>query len=171
MTGYKLGVGIDRKEGPFPVVIVLEIPEDATVVTPIDKVRLDGHTPITKLRSNKAVVVDLYPLNRERTDLNWNRLAFSGYELNYMYAHCDDRKIKTIYKIGKDISSDISMNVKESCGRGIHYFQSELDMQLYYDYDLSSWFGGVMCSLTRSWKGFDSVYARDVLVRLSEMEG
>lgn len=37
MKGYKVAVGIDKEKGPFPVVIGLEIPVDAIVVAPVDK--------------------------------------------------------------------------------------------------------------------------------------
>ena len=175
MKGYKLAIGIDKVKGPFPVIVVLDIPEDATVVVPVQKVALDNHPTITKirkLRSDRATVVDMYPLDKECTDWNWNRLAFSAYELNYMEVYCDLQRINTIYKIGKDIVSDITMDEKESCGTGIHYFESEEDMMLYYDYDLSHWFREILEYLELDWysQGY-SVYARDIMIKLSEVKG
>lgn len=170
MIGYKVAIGIDKVKGPFPVIVVLEIPEDATVVVPTQKVLLDAPIDITKLRTDKAIVIDMYPLYREHTDLNWNGLAFSAYELTCVEIYYYDQKINTVYKIGKHMISDLAMDETESCGKGIHYFKSEEDARLYYSYDYTGWFYGILYNLKVEWDIESVPHAKDVMIRLSEME-
>ena len=180
MKGYKLAIGIDKNTGPFIVMVVLDIPEDARVVTPTEKVSLIDHPDIIKLRTDKAKVIDIRPLFPEKhQNLVWNGLAFSVHEIRYSFAYTPDMRtsIKTIYKVGETVVSDLLLDTNVSCGQGIHYFNSEEDAMQFYLEDVTNWFGRVFSSLVDDWIWFYNNYegctnlTKELMVKLSEMEG
>lgn len=139
MVGYKIAVGVSSAHGFFPVMVELEIPEDATVVKPLIGVPLFGKNDldvVTKYRTNTCKVTKVYPLDNESYD-DWNGNAFSIYELENWNTDTD---IQTVYKVGSTISVKyVDEDIEHDCGNGIHFFGSADDAERFYSNNATQW--------------------------------
>jgi hypothetical protein len=137
MIGYKIAIGVSEEHGFFPVMVELEIPEDATVVKPLIGVPLFVENDVdvfTKYRTNTCKVIKVYPLDNKSYD-DWNGNAFSIYELANWYTD-----IQTVYKVGSTISVKyVDEDIEHDCGNGIHFFKSADDAERFYNSDISEW--------------------------------
>lgn len=168
MKGYKVAVGIDKKKGPFPVVIGLEIPVDAIIIAPVDKLHfydpnydyrlemsfniipgIPGNGLIQKYRTDKVRVVSMWPLEDFVTE--WNHKAYSFFELLHIRSYFVIESPKVIYTAGKEIHEDVLQNQAVSCGPGINYFASIEDAKNYYYNDTTSWAFDLMHGFSRLW--------------------
>lgn len=158
MIGYKIAVGVSKTHGFFPVMIELEIPEDATIVKPLIGMPLFGENGIgvvTKYRTNTCKVVKVYPLDNKSYD-DWNGNAFSVYELANMCMN-----IRTVYKVGITISVKyVDKDIKHDCGDGIHFFGSVDDAEKFYNGDGMSWAYSTLLSLNGKVNSFCEAYVR-----------
>lgn len=151
MIGYKLAVGVCKDEGFFPVVVKLEIPEDAKVVKPIApgfrkvyKQELpDGYhftlstKDFPKYRTDKCKVLNIYALD-EKEHPNWNGVGYSLYRIiQYLRYNCSDI---TEYHEKMMLVSDLDLNQERSCSKGIHFFETEEVARAYYCEDEDEWF-------------------------------
>ena len=145
MIGYKVAVGVSEKHGFFPVMIELEIPKDATIITPLFGVQLfnkNGDLDVVpKYRTNTCKVIKIYPLYEKSYD-DWNGNAFSVYELINLY------DIITVYKVGNTVSvKHVDEDVKHDCGNGIHFFGSSDEAERFYSNDASQWVHSIVSKL------------------------
>lgn len=193
MKGYKIAVGIDKEYGPFPVMVELDIPEDAIVVVPEDKVAVEVENCsdvgyrilprtevklIQKCRTNKVKVVGMYPLMSFVS--KWNHKAYSFFELNKIRACLYGNPYYnfdciTIYSIGAELFETVWRSKKQSCGPGINYFESAEDAENYYYCDTNSWalnlmhrFRNIWCSLLL--ECFDERFKKAMLILSKEGE-
>jgi len=139
MVGYKVAVGIDRKNGPFPVLVKLEVPEDATIVMPLDGIKLNycffSKRTLHQLRTDKAKVLEMKPVSTWENYLeDWNGKAYSIYILSRdssmsisSYVFC--------YEEGKEVSSYLDPDERYLCVPGIHFFESIGDAAEYLLFD------------------------------------
>lgn len=126
MIGYKIAVGV-YKHRAIPILVTLDIPEDAEVVYPND----DYYVPfvkhedqIKKLRTNKAKVIAMS--NLRSANLKTPDKAYSLYELRHQW------KVETVYKIGAVVESHLNKDVTTRCAPGIHFFETPEDAMQYY---------------------------------------
>lgn len=188
MTGYKVAVGIDEKEGPFPVIVKLDIPEDATIVIPEDKVAIEDYSDIgtrillrtepkliQKCRTNKVKVVEMWPLGD--VVFNWNHKAYSFFELDFVRNrlvidfnyNCFDRIIT--YSSGKELYEPVLLSKKEACGPGINYFNSLEDARDYYCNDIYEWAANLMLLFKQIWRSkIINNNFKEVMIALSKEE-
>ena len=181
MLGYKIAVGIDRENGPFPVMVELEIPDDAVVVTPNDGVELEGYYYnvgdeielvketcfIKKYRTNKVKVINIIPENEFEVK-EWNGKAYSLYSLGNFPDYYDE---KDVYFIGKEMKTYLSRDVMLSCGPGFHFFKSGNDALMFYTNDKCHWATNIISHLQKTWRTHShTVYSPsyEVLVKLSK---
>ena len=154
MIGYKKGIYLTQEDDVSyfkEAIITLEIPEDATVITPYDqrinhrnKLLVDGLTdagyPVpeqfkklafsNKLRCSKAIVTRV----EDRETGNDISYAISIYETIYggglSWSSQTESKGSAIttYKVGKEIVPDkFDTNLDEECTNGIHFFLNKED--------------------------------------------
>lgn len=134
MIGYKVAVGIDERYGAIPVLVTLEIPEDAEIVCPnttLNTLLPTFINPIKKLRTNKAKVTAMSNLrspNHKTPDK-----AYSLYELGHQH------KVETIYEIGAVVESYLDKDITLRCARGIHFFEKLKDFRYYYCGEEGRW--------------------------------
>ena len=139
MIGYKIAVGIDRKNGPFPVLVKLEVPEDATIVIPFDGIRLascsfSGRT-LHQLRTNKAKVLEMKPVSTwENYSEDWNRKSYSIYILSRDF-NMGISSPDFCYEEGEEVSSYLVVDERYTCAAGIHFFESIGDAAEYLLFD------------------------------------
>lgn len=154
MIGYKKGIYLTQEDDSSyfkEAIITLEIPEDATVITPYDQ-RINSHNrflvdgltdagyPVpeqfkklafsNKLRCSKAIVTRV----EDKETGNDISYALSIYEVLYGGGLSWSRKTEskgsaiTTYKVGKEIVPDkIDTNLDEECTNGIHFFLNKED--------------------------------------------
>lgn len=171
MIGYKIAVGVSEEHGFFPVIVELEIPEDAIIVTPLLGIPLFGKNGelelVTKYRTNTCKVVKVSPLDvhpfNNKSYYGWNGNAFSIYELVNWYM-C----IRTVYKVCNIISVKyVDEDIKHDCGDGIHFFGSADDAEKFYNGDAMSWVYSALLSLNGTVVSFvegdDLFIYRDVI--------
>lgn len=132
MIGYKIAIGVSEKHGFFPVMVELEIPDDAIIINPI--------CATDKYRTNKCKVVSVYKLiDEHQVYEDWDGNAFSIWEL-IEYWVCSEGIVTIVYKIGREILlNDIDTNVHEVCGSGIHFFRDKQLATEYYFDDPTEW--------------------------------
>lgn len=180
MLGYKIAVGIDRENGPFPVMVELEIPDDAIVVTPNDGVEVvvcnnvssrigvdKEFYSIKKYRTDKVKVISIIPENIFKVK-KWNGKAYSLYRLYYFSNFYDEEET---YFIGKEMETYLDRDVTLSCGPGFHFFKTRNDAQIFYENDTFHWGVNIISYLQKIWcKHIRSFYLLDYkdLVKLSE---
>ena len=172
MIGYKIAVGAYKGEGFFPVMVVLDIPDDADVIEPFEGVRVYSHDMMLcceypKYRTDKCTVTDVYPLDdKERPDWEpvgysmWDMIGYCrNYELSVLYDKlkisditCYSRN-KSLYVVGIDTSPELS------CGRGIHFFRKKEEAREYYYNDITKWF-------------YEEIYSLNTVIRsISKFNG
>lgn len=160
MKGYKIAVGIDRENGPFPVMVELEIPNDAVVVTPNDGVEVEVYNnvgsrigvdkevySIKKYRTNKVKVINIIPENEFEVK-EWNGKAYSLYSLGNFPDYYDE---KDVYFIGKEMKTYLSRDVTYSCGPGFHFFKTGADALMFYKSDTCHWVANIISNLQKVW--------------------
>lgn len=132
MIGYKIAIGINRDYSAFPVLVTLEIPEDAIIVRPIKE--FDTTYQIQKLRTDKAKVIEIKPVE-QFVDFakNWNRKAYSAFVL--YYSDCTEEVFRFYYEEGETLLDDLCLDKTESCCRGIHFFETEYDAYSFLFFD------------------------------------
>jgi hypothetical protein len=142
MIGYKIAVGIDRKNGPFPVLVKLEVPEDATIVRPFDGIKLEilnrcffSERTLHQLRTDKAKVLEINPVSTWENYLeDWNGKAYSVYSLS-RDINMNISGHVFCYEEGKEVSSYLDLDERYSCVPGIHLFESNADAVEYLLFD------------------------------------
>jgi len=164
MIGYKITIGVSEAHGFFPVIVELEIPDDATIITPLLGIPLFGKNGelelVTKYRTNTCKVVkvsplDVHPFDNKSYD-DWNGNAFSIYELANCYMD-----IRTVYKVGNTITLRyVDEDIKHDCGDGIHFFGSAEDAEKFYNGDATSWVYSTLLSLNGKVTSFCGTYIR-----------
>lgn len=179
MKGYKIAVGIDRENGPFPVMIELEIPDDAVVITPRDSIKVNiysdvgsrigvtkGTYSIQKYRTDKVKVINIIPADEFEVK-KWNGKAYSLFILSDFYPnYCS----KEVYSIGKEMETYLDRDNTLSCGRGFHFFKTKNDTLMFYEDVSSYWVSNIIHSLQRTWYNhIQTFYSPDyeTLVELS----
>ena len=132
MIGYKIAIGINRDFGAFPVLVKLEIPEDAIIVRPVKE--FDTTYQIQKLRTDKAKVIEIKPVE-QFVDFakNWNRTAYSAFLL-YLSDYVEQVP-RFCYEEGETLLDDLCLDEQESCCRGIHFFETEYDAYSFLFFD------------------------------------
>lgn len=180
MLGYKIAVGIDRENGPFPVMVELEIPDNATIIMPRDMIRVNSYIYvdsrigiieepyfIKKYRTNKVKITNIIPENNFMIK-EWNGKAYSLYRLSNFFC---EHYIGEIYFIGKEMETFLDKDNMISCGRGFHFFKTKNDAQIYYENDKTYWAANIISDLRKSWHGhIHTFYSPDYkyLIKLSE---
>ena len=160
MKGYKIAVGIDRENGPFPVMVELEIPDDAIVITPRDDVEVEVYNnvgsrigvdkefySIKKYRTNKVKVINIIPENKFEVK-EWNGKAYPLYGLGNFPDYYDE---EDVYFIGKEMKTYLSRDVMLSCGPGFHFFKSGNDALMFYINDKCHWAANIISNLQKTW--------------------
>ena len=163
MIGYKIAVGVTKVAGFFPVLVTLEIPDSAKVITPVDGVACRDQKnrgfEIKKYRTNKCTVKDISEFHLDTFNngeplipdiTGWDHVAYSLYEIllhfkyRYYGIHAIMSRINmTRYTKGAIISVDnLDERVENDCGKGIHFFKSIEDVRNYYSSDSAEWFRG-----------------------------
>lgn len=140
MIGYKIAVGIDRKNGPFPAMVTLNIPDDATVIRPTKPIKLglyggsiksNNLINIYELRTDKATVLDVRPVDEYKEKVeDWNGKAYSVYLMNH-YAGLSKYINYFSYQKGEELFTDLCMDDSIVCAQGIHFFLTEHDANNY----------------------------------------
>ena len=137
---------MDENIGFFPVIVELEIPEDAKVVKPnVGQPLLnplnDEYVHVSKYRTDKCTVKALDPLfGGIPRDWDTNAKALSLWELMDYISYGTKCVLHTVYKVGAEITLDaISESVYDECGTGIHFFDDKETARNYYFYDSSRW--------------------------------
>ena len=165
MLGYKIAVGFDREIGPFPVIITLEIPNDALVICPIQGALLSpniGRESIKKYRTDMAKILKIFPIIPIK-DLNWNGKAYSLFNL-YNFTWIENGEDSLVlgngrlvlgqqfsYEVNEELVCNLNKDTEVACAEGIHFFATKYDTMLYYNHDNSLWAQHILEKLKMYW--------------------
>lgn len=175
MIGYKLAVGVCKDEGFFPVLVRLEIPEDADIVKPTtpgftmknpanfnlsDAINFslsgeDTTISFSKYRTNKCNVLNVYALDGKECP-NWNKVGYSLYEI-IQYVRWGFEGITEYYE-KESLESYLNLDTRVSCGHGIHFFETEYIAKAYYFEDENQWFATGIDRLNKELVELSSYY-------------
>lgn len=169
MIGYKVAVSFDNDEflTPFLAMVTLETLEDSTIIIPNSKSRICTGVPLigcandiahnipedikhkikgcgelTKYRTDKVIIKNVVSLDPSGHKINnWNSTAYSLYQIAHMLEGYDYHNVtnSVYYKEREQVLSELNHDKDESCGRGIHFFESFEDTILYTLYDVGDY--------------------------------
>lgn len=176
MIGYKVAIGIDQVDGPFLVVVKLETLSESTIITPANKIQLVTGCPILyyvgdilneynfpsvpdkeeiqQYRTDAAFIKEIIPIDRNYKPNNWNGLAYSIYDvserLTQNQAYLDIPYF--VYIKDKTVFSNLSIRIEDTCGKGIHFFETIEDAIYYFAYDIGSFIINEFRGIRNAWR-------------------
>jgi hypothetical protein len=176
MVGYKIAVGIDSVDGPFLVVVKLETLPESTIVTPNNKIQLAAECSILyyveeilnvcnfyyipdkkeiqQYRTDAAIVTGIAPIKLDYKPNNWNNKAYSIHDISNrleLPAAYSDSSAFTYMNCNK-VYSNLDLRPENTCGYGIHFFESLEDAIYYFAYDYESYIVNNFRQIKGAWR-------------------
>lgn len=175
MIGYKVAVGIDSVDGPFLVVVELETLPESTIITPNNKIRLLTESPIVayaedilkynfpsmldkkeiqQYRTNAAIVTGIVSAKLDYEPNHWNNKAYSVHDISNrleLPAAYSDSSAFTYMNCNK-VYSNLDLRPENTCGYGIHFFESFEDAIYYFVYDYGAYVVNTFREIRGAWR-------------------